>query len=40
MLLRCAVDAKMGNPDPASMEQRMVQIGYDGAVWFARVKDK
>jgi len=40
MLLRCAVDAKMGNPHPASMEQRMVQIGYDGAVWFARVKDK
>jgi hypothetical protein len=38
MLLRCAVDARMGKRDPASMEQRMVQIGYDGAVWFARVK--
>jgi hypothetical protein len=38
MLLRCAVDAKMGKPAPASMEQWMAQIGYDGAVWFARVK--
>jgi len=39
MLLRCAVDAKMGKPDPASMEQRIVQIGYDGAVRFPRVKE-
>jgi hypothetical protein len=39
MLLRYAEDTKTGKPDPASMEQRMVQIGYDGAVRFPRVKE-